>query len=1107
MKKTKSKTNSTIAKPFESAFKRCIISRQKLTIGKVFFTAFVCSMSLYSNALIDKSKLQETDLSINQQIVTFTENKGQVRDQNLNARPDVLYSGMARGMVYHLRNNGISYQLGRSSENKNEIYRLDIKWLNINQTINFKNDEALFGYENFYIGATPILNIKTYKGVTYKNIYNNIDLHYYEKNGDLKYDFIIAPNSDYKQIQFLIEGSEEIKLQSNGSIILKTAFGDILEGAPIVFQNGEKLEAKWIIKKNILSFEVENYNPLLPLLIDPATRVWGTYYGGTGGFGATLSSSLRADANGNVYLSGNTDSFGGTLIATTGAHQTTNGGQFDTYLVKFNNAGVRQWATYYGGTGFDSGSACSVDAGGNVYFSGQTDSQSNITTTGSHQQAFGGGQDAFLVKFNSAGVRQWATYYGGTGNEATGNNTVDNAGNIYLVGSSKSSNAISTAGSHQASYGGTSTDYDGFLVKFNTNGIRQWATYYGGSGEDVGNGVYTDLSGNVFISGSSISTSGISSAGSHQSSFGGGANDAFLAKFNNNGVRQWGTYYGDSGDDIGNRCSIDISGNVYLVGETSSTSGISTAGSHQNAFGGGTNDGFVAKFNTGGVRQWGSYYGGSNTDGVAACVNDASGNVLITGLTKSTSNIATVGSHQDIFGGGTSEDAFLVKFNSAGVIQWGTYYGGSGRESGEDVDVDMNGKVYMGGLTGTSGGTAIATTGSHQSNFIGGNNGFLVQFSDCNGPTAPVNTTAANNLTLCGTGTTTLNVSASANVNWFSSSTSTTTLGSGVVFATPVLGSGIHTFFAETTNTCSSSSRTGITVTVSPLIMVNSGTICAGNSFTMIPSGVISFTFANGNAVVNPLVTTSYTVNGTDQAGCIGSAISTITVNPLPIVTVNSGTLCSGNQYTIQPAGAASYSISGITAFVSPTVTSTYTITGMSIEGCTDTAICTITVNPSPSVTAVSNRTLFCKGNTAVLTASGAATYSWNTGSSSSSISISPTVTTSYTVIGTGTNTCAKSSVITQSVSACTDIESVSANAHGILIIPNPTNGLFRVATKGINENATLEIFNSIGQLILSDTLNSTETSINLTHYASGVYFIRLLEGNEVKCHSKIIKQ
>jgi hypothetical protein len=204
-----------------------------------------------------------------------------------------------------------------------------------------------------------------------------------------------------------------------------------------------------------------------------------------------------------VYLAGYTNSTTGTDIATTGAHQSANGGNDDAFLVKFNTSGVRQWGTYYGGSGVDEGWSCSTDASGNVYLAGVTSSNTGtvIATTGAHQSTNGGGTDAFLVKFNTSGVRQWGTYYGGSGSEEGNSCSTDATGNVYLAGytPSNTGTVIATTGAHQSAFGGGFDD--AFIVKFNASGIRQWGSYYGGSGDDRGYSCSTDASGNVYLAG------------------------------------------------------------------------------------------------------------------------------------------------------------------------------------------------------------------------------------------------------------------------------------------------------------------------------------------------------------------------------------------------------------------------------------------------------------------------------------------------------------------------------------------------------------------------------------------------------------------------------
>lgn len=457
-------------------------------------------------------------------------------------------------------------------------------------------------------------------------------------------------------------------------------------------------------------------------------RAWGTYYTGTGQVwpnGEDRGSSCITDAAGNVYMVGFTSS--NSDIATTGAHQTVHAGGpitfgtggYDAFLVKFNSSGVRQWATYYGGSENDKGISCALDASGNVYMIGTTSSTSGIATAGADETTV---NDGFLVKFNSSGVRQWGTYFEGTGNACT----TDASGNIYIVGLTNSTSGIATAGAHQTVMSGSG---DAFLVKFNSSGVKQWGTYFGGpytlaSGMETGLSCATDALGNVYMTGHTPSTSGIATAGAHQTIYGGSSTDAFLVKFNSSGVIQWGTYYGGAGVDIGYSCATDASGNVYMAGDAQQqnlpASGISTIGAHQSAYGGGYSDGFLVKFDSNGLRQWGTYYGGNSLDVSFSCATDASGNVYMSGNTQSATGIATSGAHQTTVNG-----AFLVSFNSSGVRQSGTYCGGIKNV----CTTDASGNVYMTGYTQSNSG--IATAGAHQTanGNSGYNDAFLLKFN------------------------------------------------------------------------------------------------------------------------------------------------------------------------------------------------------------------------------------------------------------------------------------------------------------------------------------------------------------------------------------------
>jgi hypothetical protein len=673
---------------------------------------------------------------MNKQSLRFEENKGQVYELGTeNPAHYVKFSLQNKAAKVFLLNAGLAYQfehmhypsdyvhadrtMSHEEREKNEVlrkdirletYRMDMKLLGANPNAVISKEGSSADFVNFY--NRNVLEVRSFIKVTYHNIYPNIDWVLYTNDEGIKYDFVVRPGGNPKHIKLQITDAEKITLNPDGSLSLINRMGEITEKAPVSFQENQSINTSFSLTANILSFNLSQYNPSKTLTIDPSL-IWATYYGGTGVDEAT---SCATDASGNVYLAGNTRS---NASIASGGHQNTRNSVYEAFLVKFNASGTRQWATYYGGTGDDYGVSCATDTMGNVYLAGNTYSDASISS-GGHQNARGGGQDAFLVKFNASGTRQWATYYGGTSSDIGYACATDASGNIYLAGSTFSSASIASGG-HQNTI---STNGDAFLVKFNTSGTRQWATYYGGTSEEWGY-CATDASGNVYIAGTTSSNASIASGG-HQIARG-GSRDAFLVKFNPSGVRQWATYYGGTGDDQSLFCAADVSGNIYLAGRTNSNDSIAFNG-HQNIFGRGSLDGFLVKFNTSGVRQWATYYGGLGWDEIRSCATDTLGNVYAAGYTTSNASISS-GGHQNSFGEG-AYNGFLVKFNASGKRSWATYYGAT-THSGQanSCATDSSGNVYLAGLTFST--TSIAS-GGHQNTYGGSTDAYLAKFNTVN---------------------------------------------------------------------------------------------------------------------------------------------------------------------------------------------------------------------------------------------------------------------------------------------------------------------------------------------------------------------------------------
>jgi hypothetical protein len=267
---------------------------------------------------------------------------------------------------------------------------------------------------------------------------------------------------------------------------------------------------------------------------------------------------------------------------------------------------------------------------------------------------------------------------------------------------------------------------------------------------------------------------------------------------------------------------------------------------------------------------------------------------------------------------------------------------------------------------------------------------------------------------------------------------------------------------------------------------------------------------AQTTSVITGLSSGNYTATTTDANGCI--LISSVLLPSIqePTVTAisNSSLICNGQTATLTASGANTYSwntsATGPIIAVSPSVTSTYTVIGTSGNGCTSTATVTQIVSlQAPTLTAISNTSLICNGQTATLTASGANTYTWNTSATGSVIAVSPSVTTTYTVTGTNGSGCSNSATMTQSVSLCTALNALSESENSnFKIYPNPFLDEIVVSISDLKNDVKLSIFNSLGQLVYQTQVTKTNSVINLKELLSGLYFVR----TEVLGQEKVLK-
>jgi hypothetical protein len=334
----------------------------------------------------------------------------------------------------------------------------------------------------------------------------------------------------------------------------------------------------------------------------------------------------------------------------------------------------------------------------------------------------------------------YSTFLGGY-NQALGNGTsttlandiaVDSSGDAFVVGYTDSVSPTpfpTSTGAYQPALGGLPRD--AFVTKLNAAGDGVlYSTYLGGSAEDRATGVAVGPNGNADVSGFTTNATFPTTTGAYQTTYGGGARDAFFTEFNATGTALvYSTLIGGSGSDTANRIAVDSSGNAYLVGSTTPSSPATTdnfptsAGAFQTTFGGGTSsDAFVAKISpaAGGATDltYSTFLGGSGTDSGAGIAVDAAGEAYLTGGTASanefsTFNTATYGAFQPALNGGTNGNAYVAKLNAGGTaLLAATFLGGSGNaaaggDSGAGIGLDSSGNAYV---TGTAASTDFPVT-------------------------------------------------------------------------------------------------------------------------------------------------------------------------------------------------------------------------------------------------------------------------------------------------------------------------------------------------------------------------------------------------------------
>ena len=512
--------------------------------------------------------------------------------------------------------------------------------------------DKMAGRSNYFIGNDPKkwhTDVPNYAKVELKNVYPGIDLIYHgSPQGQLEYDFRLAPGADPNAIRLSFRGAGKLALNERGDLIVSVGGSKLVEHAPAIYQESggvrRTIAGGWRLHgAHEAGFQVAAYDRTRPIVIDPVLT-FSTYLGGSSSDGAL---AVAADASSNAYVTGfacSTD-----FPVTSGVYQDTAQGGCDAFISKFNSSGALVYSTYLGGSSFDEGLGIAVDSTGATYVAGETYSSDFPTTAG---QSFAGNYDAFIAKLNPAGSSLvFGRLFGGS----TSTTNLQGQGGSHAssiaipAGCSSNCTAFVTGGTTTSDFpvtvGPTSAPntFNAFVSSVSADGSQVlYSTYYAGGPVLSNDGTSTyaasiavDGSGDAFITGVADVATLPNTVGAGGAYNGGG--DCFVAEFNSSGTNLiFARYLGGIGYDYGLGIALEpgcqSNCNSYVAGLTWSTDFPTTSGAFQTTFGG-YEDAFVTQLNGSGSIVYSTYLGDAGADGAEAISVDSSGEAYVTGFT------------------------------------------------------------------------------------------------------------------------------------------------------------------------------------------------------------------------------------------------------------------------------------------------------------------------------------------------------------------------------------------------------------------------------------------------------------------------------------------
>lgn len=843
----------------------------------------------------------------------FVENRGQVVDQNVQPNPGALFVLAGTRYNVQLRRTGFSYDFFQveleeagtaafpglperfrpSPDGEILLHRIDFELLGSNAAATVETHEPSVQKLNYYTAGAPkggVKDLALHRRVVYRDVYPNIDLEFLVDAGHgFKYNFLVHPGGNAADIRMRISGADKIEEVEQG-LRIGTRFGSFLERVPECSWTKAGEHGRFTGRLQQEGPGVYGFALALgdvpagsELLIDPVPELlWCTLYGGM--VPQSYYSLVVDEATGYRVISGSTPST--TNLATAGAYQVTHGGGIrDAIMLAFDGQDLPMWCTYYGDTGSEELFFAEMNA--NWIFGAGSTTNNPITMVTDTLHPYGGGaSDGLLTKFDRiTGYLDNARFFGWTGTDQLGEFVVTNDA-LYVPGRTTSTQQIATFGAHQTQGGGA--DFDAMLIRFDLNLVREWGTYYGGNSNDSGAAVKMDASGNLYMYGGTSSPTGIATPGRERTTYSGvPVQDDYITKWTVDGERIWGSYYGGLG--LNYFSGFEARGeHLYVFAQAVAPQPV-TIDAYQADCSSSELDLYLMKLDTAGFTQWATFFGAPVAGEDPQDFDVSGGAIYLLGEVEHT-DLNTPDPLDSVVSDG---DVLLVKFDTSGVMQWSTVWGGPEPNYGWALDA-VGSTIHVVGLTFDS---ECATPGAFQTDTIGECSLFLARLQDCQGPlpvaTAPISGTA---LMCAGTSATytTTAVPDAIEYDWSVSAGNTILSGDGTTSITVQFGAVPALVSVRARNGCGTApdqvfyvdADTSFQMTISPIGPIS---LCAGDEVVLSASNAASYLWSNGSTADSVLVVQSgtFSVTGTSALGCIDvSPTVQVQVNPVPTPTV-----------------------------------------------------------------------------------------------------------------------------------------------------------------------------------------------------------------------------